>query len=118
MNNSSAGFFNWLHKHYPSAHIFIECKNYGKEIENPEFDQLAGRFSPSRGQVGLLICRSVANLDKVTASCIDTCNDNRGYIIVITDDDLKAIVAEYISSNGGSEYPLLRSKFKQLVFRN
>jgi hypothetical protein len=116
VNNSNTGFFSWLHKHYPSSHIFIECKNYGKEIGNPEFDQLAGRFSPSRGQVGFLICRSVADLDKVTASCIDTRSDGRGYIVVVTDDDLKQIVAEYISSNGESEYPLLRSKFKKLIF--
>lgn len=115
VNNPIDGFFRWVSMHYPSSHIFVECKNYGKEIGNPEFDQLSGRFSPSRGQVGLLVCRSVADLDKVTASCIDTANDSRGWIIVLTDDDLMQLVQDYVSSDGASAYPLLRKKFNKLI---
>lgn len=115
VNNPMEGFFIWVLRHYPSSHIFIECKNYGKEIGNPEFDQLSGRFSPSRGQVGLLVCRSVENSAKVTASCIDTANDRRGWIIVLTDDDLKQLVQDYVSSNGGSTYPLLMAKFQKMI---
>jgi hypothetical protein len=109
------GFFKWALSHYPSSHIFVECKNYGKEIGNPELDQLAGRFSPSRGQIGLLVCRSIENGKKLTASCRDTANDNRGYIIVLSDEDLMQLVADYQSSNGSSEYPLLMEKFRRLI---
>jgi len=115
VNNPMEGFFMWVSSHYSSSHIFVECKNYGKEIGNPEFDQLSGRFSPSRGQVGLLVCRSVADSDKVTASCIDTAKDNRGWIIVLTDDDLDKLVQDYVSSNGSSNFPLLMKKFKELI---
>lgn len=87
VNDPRDGFFSWLLKHYSSAHIFVECKNYGKEIGNPEFDQLAGRFSPSRGQVGLLVCRSIENLAKLSATCKDTTSDGRGFIIILCDDD-------------------------------
>lgn len=115
VNNPVSGFFAWVSQHYPSSHIFIECKNYGKEIENPEFDQLAGRFSPNRGQVGLLVCRSVKNPAKLAASCKDIANDKRGYVIVLSDSDLTLLVKDYIASNGSSEYPLLMSKFRSLV---
>jgi hypothetical protein len=115
VNNPMDGFFHWLSRHFSSSHIFVECKNYGKEIGNPEFDQLAGRFSPSRGQVGLLICRSVENSEKVMSSCIDTAKDNRGWIIVLTDDDLKQLVDDYISSGGKSDYQLLMTKFEKLI---
>lgn len=115
VNNPTSGFFQWVLSHYPSSHIFVECKNYGKEIANPEFDQLAGRFSPSRGQVGLLVCRSVQNPSKLAASCKDTAQDNRGYVITLSDADLAQLVADYRSSNGGSEYPLLRKKFTDLI---
>lgn len=115
VNNPTNGFFNWVLLHYPSSHIFVECKNYGKEIRNPEFDQLAGRFSPSRGQIGLLVCRSVENPAKLAASCRDTANDKRGYVIVLSDGDLAQLVTDYQSSNGGSEYPLLLEKFRQLI---
>lgn len=115
VNNPRDGFFAWLAKNYSSAHIFIECKNYGKEIGNPEFDQLAGRFSPSRGQVGILICRSVQDADRVRASCKDTANDARGFIIVLTDDDLEVLVHDYVRSSYGSNYDLLMTKFRELI---
>lgn len=115
VNSSQTGFFSWLSSHYASAHIFVECKNYGKEIGNPEIDQLSGRFGPTRGQVGFLVCRSVENDPLLTQRCRDTSQDHRGFIIHLTDADLVALVRDYSSSNGGAEYPLLRTRFSQLV---
>jgi len=34
-NEAKNGFFAWLSQHYPSSLIFIECKNYTKDIANP-----------------------------------------------------------------------------------
>lgn len=115
VNSSQSGFFSWLSAHYSAAHIFVECKNYGKEIANPEIDQLSSRFGPSRGQVGILVCRSVENDSLLASRCKDTALDHRGYIIHLTDADLVTLVKAYTSSNGGAEYPLLRNKFTQLV---
>jgi hypothetical protein len=115
VNTAQTGFFSWLASHYPSAHIFVECKNYGSEISNPELDQLSGRFGPSKGVVGILVCRSIKDPVKLAKSCADTARDDRGYILTITDLELSKIVKEYTSSNGESEYPLLRTKFKKLV---
>ena len=115
INNPINGFFSWVSQNYPSSHIFIECKNYGKEIENPEFDQLTGRFSPNRGKVGLLICRSVKNASKLAASCKDIANDNRGFVMVLSDADLTQLVNDYKSYNGSSDYPLLMEKFRSLI---
>lgn len=115
INNPQVGFFRWVANHYPSSHIFVECKNYGREIGNPELDQLAGRFSPNRGTVGFLVCRSIADADRVARSCRDTADDRRGYLLVLTDDDLAVLVREYIETNGGAEYALLMQKFAALV---
>ena len=115
VNNPVNGFFRWLVQSFSSAHIFVECKNYGKEIGNPEFDQLAGRFSPSRGQVGFLVCRSVEDVDRVRRSCKDTAQDHRGFIIVLTDNDLEVLVDDYQNGNGDSAYPLLMAKFRELL---
>lgn len=115
VNSANSGFYAWLSSNYAAAHIFVECKNYGKELGNPELDQLAGRFGPSRGQVGLLVCRSV--MDEVTLSkrCRDTALDQRGFIIYLTDGDLKHLVNDYIASSGDGNYPLLRTKFNDLI---
>ena len=34
-------------RNYPCAHVFFECKNYGREVGDPELDQLSGRFRAS-----------------------------------------------------------------------
>ncbi|MGE6212041.1 hypothetical protein [Comamonas aquatica] len=115
VNSAKSGFFAWLSANYAAAHVFVECKNYGKEVGNPEVDQIAGRFGPSRGQVGLLICRSVEDGARLEKRCRDTALDHRGYIIYLTDEDLRRLVKEYTDSNGGDEYPLLRKKFNELI---
>lgn len=115
INSAHDGFFRWLSSNYSAAHIFVECKNYGNEVENPEVDQLAGRFGPSRGTVGLLVCRSLSNEKLLARRCLDTAHDQRGYIIHLTDEDIRELVKDYTTSIGGSDYPLLRKKFNALV---
>jgi histone H3/H4 len=115
VNSAQSGFFQWLSSHYAAAHVFVECKNYGNELGNPEIDQLAGRFGPSRGQVGILVCRAVKDDDLLKKRCVDTAKDQRGYIIHLTDIDLAVLVKDYIDSSGTAEYPLLRKKFSALI---
>lgn len=115
-NAAQSGFFHWLGQHYPAAHIFIECKNYSREIANPELDQLAGRFSPSRGKFGIITCRSFENKELFLKRCCDTANDDRGYIIPFDDSDISALVneiqaPEYLSNT----YALLQRKFHRLM---
>lgn len=114
-NGAQDGFFNWLATHYSAANLFVECKNYGKEVGNPEIDQLAGRFGPSRGVVGILVCREIKDEALLAQRCKDTAQDQRGYIIFLTDRDLAQIVNDYVQSEGRSDYPVLRKKFKNLT---
>jgi len=114
-NEARNGFFAWLSLHYPSSMIFVECKNYGKEVGNPEVDQLSGRFSPSRGKVGILTCREVEDKGRLLARCIDTAKDSRGFIIYLDDHDIIALINDRKNNPESNEYPLLRIKFNALV---
>lgn len=114
-NVADAGFFRWLSLHYTAPHVFVECKNYGKEIGNPELDQLAGRFSPSRGQFGLIVCRSLADKPLFIQRCIDTAKDHRGFIVPLDDGDLRALIGAAKSVRGATEFELLRDRFQQLI---
>jgi hypothetical protein len=91
-NAATEGFFRRLHEisKIPCPFILAECKNYGRELGNPELDQLSGRFSPNRGQFGLLVCRSLADFSLFMRRCRDTFRDARGLIVPITDEDLLA----------------------------
>lgn len=89
-NRDRNGFFYFLsnvhHIHCP--YIFFECKNYGKDVTNPEIDQLAGRFSDSRGRMGFLVCRSISDHAVLLRRCRDLVHDKREYIVVLTDSEV------------------------------
>lgn len=115
MNEAKNGFFSWLSTHYSSSLIFVECKNYTKDIANPEIDQLSSRFSPSRGKVGLQICRTLTNKDLFYKRCKDTATDDRGFVLVLDDNDIELLINEYLSTDGGQEFTLLRKQFMDLI---
>lgn len=114
-NMATQGFFKWLASHYPTPHIFFECKNYGSEIGNPELDQIAGRFSPSRGQFGIIVCRQFKNKGRFIQRCKDTCNDKRGYIIPLDDEDLKLLVQSAKTDLDFQDWNLLKQRFNSLI---
>lgn len=114
-NSAQRGFFNWVSLHYTAPLIFVECKNYCSEVGNPEIDQLAGRFSVSRGKVGLLVCRSIENPALLMQRCIDTAKDDRGFILPISDEDISVLIRSAATGTTIDDYPLLKDKFLQLI---
>ncbi|WP_205677752.1 hypothetical protein [Acinetobacter sp. ANC 4178] len=120
-NEAKNGFFHWLSLHYPCSYIFVECKNYTNEVANPEIDQLAGRFSLNRGKIGLLLIRDCENQKLLDQRCRDTAQDNRGFMISLTDEDIIKLIEDYkVASpyNNGvqrHQYPILRAKFNNLI---
>jgi hypothetical protein len=112
-NVGGSGFFGWVGDHYPAAHLFVECKNYTRDPANPELDQLQGRFSPSRGKVGLLICRRIKDKDLFIQRCRDTAHDDRGFIIPLDEGDVGRLVDERKEGNDG--FGLLKERFDALV---
>jgi len=119
-NIATLGFFHWLLLNYRATTIAVECKNYKSEVGNPELDQLSGRFSPHRGQVGILTCRAMDNKDRFIRRCRDTADDHRGFIICLDDADLRALAEA--AQQGRDErrrirllFPLLRERFGHLI---
>ncbi|WP_083965806.1 restriction endonuclease [Dokdonella koreensis] len=115
VNDAKDGFFSWASRNHPASHIFVECKNYGKEVGNPEIDQLAGRFSPSRGKLGILVVRSIDDKALLLKRCKDTANDQRGFILVLDDADLGELIKQRQALMYGYGETLLYQQFKALV---
>jgi len=114
-NCASDGFFAWLAQHYTAPHVFVECKNYGKEVGNPELDQLSSRFGKSRGEFGLLVCRSFAKKEVFSKRCRDTAQDGRGLIIPLDDADLAILINQLVSGQKVDRHALLRERFDRLI---
>lgn len=100
----------------PAANIYVECKNYEGEVANPELDQISGRFSPTRGKVGLLVCRKFDDKERFIAGCRDTAQDDRGFVIPLDDDDLQDLV-EHVQSSTDTipRFEFLMERFQRLI---
>jgi hypothetical protein len=120
-NVSTIGFFNWLNRGYRCPLVPIECKNYGRDIANPELDQMIGRFSDLRGQFGIIVCRKFEDKQLFIQRCKDTAHDRRGFIIPLDDEDLSelASTASRLQNEPRRErrfaFPLLRERFNVLI---
>jgi hypothetical protein len=114
-NYAQSGFFRWLSLHYSSSYVFIECKNYGSEIGNPEIDQISMRFSPARGKFGIVFCRNVEDRKKMKDRCRAAANDGHGFVVVLDDDDLRELIkgAKNILDDGS--FKVIEQRFKELV---
>ncbi|WP_417731154.1 hypothetical protein [Rosistilla oblonga] len=113
-NQAIGGFFRWLARHYKAQHVFVECKNYNPDPANPELDQLSGRFSPLRGQFGLLVCRSISDKPLIVQRCRDTALDHRGFIVCLDDNDLCNLI-QARSNLAVDRFSLLRQRFDNLI---
>jgi len=93
-NRDKTGFFYFLTTVHgiQCPYIFFECKNYGRDVANPEVDQLAGRFSDTRGRFGFLVCRDISDRDTLARRCRDLVRDKHEFILVLTDQDISALL--------------------------
>ncbi|SQE00600.1 conserved hypothetical protein [Parafrankia sp. Ea1.12] len=119
-NLAGNGTFYWLGLNYRAAILPVECKNYTREVENPELDQISGRFSDSRGWFGMIVFRSAKNKDLFLQRCRDTAKDGRGYIIALDDADLRDLVRERLEllergSKRLGEFNLIRERIDYLI---
>lgn len=114
-NVATQGFFYWIAANYRAPYIFVECKNYGTELGNPELDQLAGRFSPDRGKFGVLVCRTFEDKRLFVQRCRDTAQDDRGYIVALDDSDLKLLVEARRQNDHAIQFQFLQERFQELV---
>jgi hypothetical protein len=113
--NAGGGFFGWLALHHPAGTIFVECKNYSADPANPELDQLAGRFGPTRGEFGFLCCRPFENKPLFVQRCRDTALDGRGFIIALDHDDLIGLMQMRDRQARGELYRFLEARFQEIT---
>ena len=93
----------------------VECKNYSREIANPELDQITGRFGHTRGFFGMICCRSIDDKTKFIERCRDTALDSRGYVIPLDDEDIIRMLGAVSSDNRKAIEMFLRTRFDGLL---
>ena len=93
-NASKEGFWHQIRTtpNIGASMIMVECKNYTRDIKNPELDQMSGRFSHQRGWFGMIMCRGFDDKNLFIQRCKDTASDGRGIIICLDDTDIKTML--------------------------
>ena len=116
-NNARDGFFWRVHTHHdvPAGYVVVECKNYSEDVANPEVDQVSGRFSGARGQLGLLVCRTIEDRELCIARCRDTFTDGRGWVLPLADSDLGLLVEERKTEPGSVVFQRLEDVFSEVI---
>lgn len=116
-NAARDGFFERMRAlpSIASSYVPVECKNYSKDLKNPELDQMTGRFATNRGQIGLLCCRHFEDKALFEKRCRDTALEGRGFIIVLDDDDIQQFLECVHMLNRRGISRLLESKYSKLV---
>jgi len=118
-NAAETGFFHLLHSTHqtPCQYVMVECKNYGRELGNPELDQMIGRFSPNRGKFGIIVCRSLADEKLFSRRCADSYEAQQGTIISLTDADIVHMLSELRAGRGHPEDALFAAKLREVALR-
>lgn len=118
-NCAESGFFSRLCNTHgiPSRFIMVECKNYSRDVANPEIDQIGGRFSPNRGQMGMIVCRTVDNMRNLIDRCSDTYKDSRGLIIPLVDNDFCELLRYKAVEDDKAIDNFIQKRFHFIAFR-
>lgn len=119
-NKLETGFFKELKERYNvmCPIIFVECKNYTDDLENPAYDQIVGRLNKRRGMFGIIVCRNISNKATCLKQCRDLIRENpdaEKYIIVLTDDEIQQMIKHKLEKKISEIDKILDDKFKELI---
>lgn len=115
--SNDGGFFTKISKseNINCNYIALEAKNYSDDLENPQYDQIKGRLDPDVGQLGLLVCRKIRDVEKSNKLCQSFIRDHK-YIIVLTDKELIDLL-ELSSDNNTEEIDdFMDAKLRSIKF--
>lgn len=86
-NIAGGGLFSEYKSIYRAITVPMECKNYGTELGNSEFNQIMERLGPKTSQLGMLFCRSITDIPTIISHLKDRFL-RHGCLILLFDDRL------------------------------
>jgi hypothetical protein len=102
-------------KNTRAAMLVVECKNYSKDIANPEIDQLLGRFDNNRGYLGFMLCRGIDNNELMSNRCKDLAKTGKAYILTFEDRELLELLDARMHHDNDRLQNILHTRFRSLI---
>lgn len=111
-NQAGEGLFLELKgERFNAGSVPIECKNYGLDLGNQEFNQLADRLGKTTSRFGLMICRSIVDAGAMLRHCTDRWLRREVMILLIDDEMLEKLVTYRLAR----EYEQIESHLRLLM---
>lgn len=116
-NAADSGFFYTLHNIHQitSRYVFVECKNYSEDLDNPAVDQLSGRFSVNTSKFGFLVCRKIENKELFLKRCRDIWKQKSELIISLTDEVIVEILEKIKQGIAHPEEKILNDLRREII---
>ena len=116
-NTAKEGFFHqrMVANNTAATMLVVECKNYSDDINNPEVDQLLGRFDHNRGKLGFVTFRKVKKEEGLLERLRDLAKVGNGYILPISDTILAQWLELKMEGRDDKIQESLHSLFRDLI---
>jgi hypothetical protein len=116
-NAADEGFFSHRRdaKNTAATMLIVECKNYSRDIANPEIDQLLGRFDDNRGYLGIITCRAIDDRALLLKRCQDLAKAKRAFIMIFDDNDLCYFLNARKDEDEMRLEGFLHAKFREII---
>lgn len=116
-NGATEGLFLRLQNQFNlnCQYIIVECKNYSRDVKNPELDQIQGRFSPNRGRVGIIVSRTCDDPRALISRCNDIYKEGRGLVLPLFDADLLTALERHRDGEANPMEEILSTRVREVA---
>ncbi len=115
-NYASGSLFSEIRDELNATSIPMECKNYGGDLGNNEFNQLMERLGRKTSRFGILFCRSITDAPAMLKHQGDRWLRQDVLILLIDDELLKTLVEYRLERDFSAIDSLLRRMIRAVKF--
>ncbi|MCZ7547671.1 MAG: hypothetical protein M5U11_00745 [Anaerolineales bacterium] len=116
-NYASGGLFRDFIDRYRATTIPMECKNYGTDLGNDEFNQIMERLGPKTSQFGMVFCRKIDDPVKIIAHLGDRWLRHNCMIVLFDDTLVERLTHLRLNRDFNQIQRLLRQLIRAIEYR-
>ncbi len=115
-NYAAGGFFAEMRTTLNAMSVPIECKNYGSDLGNEEFNQLSDRLGSTTSRLGFLFCRTIDDSPAMARHVTDRWLRHCHCIVLFDDQLLQQLVQLRLVRDFEGIQALLRRLVRNVQF--
>lgn len=115
-NRAGGGVFKDMKDNLNANSIPMECKNYSTDIGNTEFNQMVDRLGKKTSQFGIIFCRTIDNISRMSQHQTDRWFRQNVKILLLDDNRVDKLVQMRLQRNFDGIENTLRQYIRAIEF--